>query len=244
MDKLPDTEQQAKVMWQGIVDTALKVIKTPSEFYRGMARDGGFVDPLIFVAVMGAVGGVVYTVLGVLHLLPMVSMGMALSGIVIMPIYAVIGSFIGGAIVFVVWKLMGSGESFETAYRCGAYASAVSPIVLGLNAVPYIGGLVGLAWMVVLLVTASVEVHKIAAKTAWLVFGIIGGLLALGSISGQIAAHRVQRGFNAWEKQWGGKPAKNMTPEDAGKAAAAFAKAMQEEAAKEAAKAKAEVQGE
>lgn len=238
MDNIPGTEQQAKVMWQGIVDTALKVIKTPAEFYRGMAKSGGFVDPLIFAVVMGAIGGVVYAILGLLHLIPMMSGGMALSMIVTAPIGAVIGSFVGGAIVFVIWKLMGSSESYETAYRCGAYASAVSPIAMACNVVPYVGGLVGLAWMVYLLVIASVEVHKIAAKTAWLVFGIIGGLCALGAINGQIAAHRAQRDMSEITKAWGGKASKDM--EAASKAAADMVKAMQEQAAK----AKAEAQSE
>jgi len=244
MDNTPGTEQQAKAMWQGIVDTALKVIKTPAEFYRGMAKSGGFVDPLIFTVVMGVIGGCVYAVLGIVHLLPMVTTGMALTMIITAPIGAVIGSFIGGAIIFVIWKLMGSNESFETAYRCGAYAMAVAPITMLCNVVPYVGGLVGLAWMVFLLVTASVEVHKIAAKTAWLVFGIIGGVFALASINGQIKLHRMQRDMGDIQKVFGNRSAREMTPEDAAKAASIMMKAMQEEAAKEAAKAKADAQSE
>lgn len=49
--------------------------------------------------------------------------------------------------------------------------------------------LLGLFWTVYLLVVASVEVHAIAAKTAWIVFGALAALLALV----QINVHRSAR---------------------------------------------------
>ena len=152
--------------------------------------------------------------------------------------------FIGAAIMFVIWKLMGSDESFETAYRCGAYAAAISPITSVLGVIPYIGSLIGLAWGLYLVVTASVEVHKLPAKKAWMVFGIIGAVLAIMSLSAQASARKMQKGMADWQREWGTKPAKEMTPEDAGKAAASFMKAMQEQARMEAEKAKAEAKEE
>jgi len=133
---------------------------------------------------------------------------------------------------------MGSGESYETAYRCAAYASAITPITALIGAIPYLGMLAGLAWMVYLLVMASVEVHKIAARTAWLVFGIIAAVLALMGGCSELAARKMRKQAAAWQTQMGGESGKEMTPEDAGKAAAAFLKAMQEAAAKQEAKEK------
>ena len=56
--------------------------------------------------------------------------------IIFMPIAVAIGSFIGGAILFIIWKLMGSQEDYETAYRCGAYLMALAPItaIIGASA--------------------------------------------------------------------------------------------------------------
>jgi hypothetical protein len=237
MDNAPVTEAQAKKQWQGILNTAIAVITKPAEFYRGMAKSGGFVDPLIFAVVMGLIGGVIQAVVGLLHLGGKVSVVMALAGIVMGPIMVAIFGFVGAAIMFVIWKIMGSSESYETAYRCGAYAAAISPITTLLGVIPFVGSLIGLAWMLFLLVAASVEVHKIAAKTAWMVFGIIAALLALMSTCSQITARRMAKQMGSWEQSFG-KPAKETTPEDMGKAAAAMMKAMQEEMAKEAAKAK------
>jgi hypothetical protein len=229
MDNIPVTETQAKKQFQGILNTAIAVITKPADFYRGMAKTGGFVDPLIFIVVMGVIGGLIQAVLGLAHLVPCYSVASALKSILYFPIASAIGGFIGAAILFVIWKLMGSAESYETAYRCGAYASAATPIMMILGVIPYAGGLIGLAWMLFLLVTASVEVHKIAAKTAWIVFGIIAAILAWG----QLTARRTAQKMGTFEQPFG-KPAKDMTPEETGRAAAAMMKAMQEEMAKQA----------
>ena len=240
-------ETTKKSPFDTILETVKKVILDPVGFYRGMPKGGGFGDPLVFVVVLGLVSGIIQAVLSLVHLGPVGSVMMALGFIILAPIWILIGSFIGAAILFVIWKLMGSGESYETAYRCAAYAAAITPISAVAGIVPYIGGLVGLAWGLYLVVMASVEVHKLPAKKAWLVFGIIGAVLALFSLSAQASARKMQKGMAAWQQdmeQMSGKPAKDMTPEDAGKVAASFMKAMQEQAKMEAAKAKAEAEKE
>ncbi len=228
------TEARAKVQWQGFLDTAKQVVTNPAGFYRGMAKGGGFGEPLMFLAVMAAVTGAVQAVLALVHLSP-ATIGMALGGIILAPIFAAIFGFVAAAIMFVIWKLMGSAESYETAYRCVAYSAAISPITAVLGAIPYVGGVLAMAWGLYLVVTASVEVHKIKAQTAWLVFGIIAAVFALGSISAQMKMRRLQRDLSSYGFP-AGKSAEEMTPEDAQKAAAAFLKTMQEEAARQAAK--------
>ncbi len=235
MDNIPVTETQMKKQWQGILATAIAVITQHADFYRGMAKSGGFVDPLIFLVVMGVIGAVIQVVTGLLHITMALSFGGALKSIVVMLIAASIGSFIVAAILFVIWKLMGSNESYETAYRCGAYASATFPAMAILGIIPFVRVLIGLAWGLFLLVTASVEVHKIAAKTAWMVFGIITAIMALMSTCGQLTARRIQKmGFG----EAYGTPGQEMTAEDAGKAAAAAMKAFHEESARQAQEAK------
>lgn len=230
MDNITAPDAQKKTPIQEIIDTAKKVILNPVEFYRGMPKVGGFVDPLTFAVVMGAVLGVVQAVLGLVHLAPF-----GLSAIIVMPIGALIGGFIGSAIMFVIWKLMGSAESYETAYRCGAYTMAFTPITAVVGLIPFLGGLIVLGWMLYLVVMASVEVHKIPAKKAWLVFGIITAIFVLFILGAQATARQAVK----FQQEMGIKADKDMTPEEAGKAAgnaaAAFMKAMQEQAAKQAA---------
>ncbi len=176
-----------------IPQTALKVLTSPAAFFREMPKTGGFVDPLVFMIAMGVVGGLiqaVFTIAG-LHLVAGFAAGLA--SIIIMPIMIAIFGFVGAAIIFFIWKLMGSQESYETAYRCTAYISVLTPITTVLGILPYIGAAIGIVLTTFFLVTASVEVHKLPSQKAWLVFGIIGGILILMSISSQFAARRFAR---------------------------------------------------
>lgn len=243
MENVTGSDTQKKTPVQEIMDAVKKVITNPVEFYRGMPKMGGFGDPLIFAVVMGVATGIVQAVLGLIRFGAGAAGFMALGAIIFVPIMVAIFGFVGAAIMFVIWKLMGSNESYETAYRCCAYSMAISPITAVIGLIPFVGGLIGMVWMLYLLVMASVEVHKIAAKKAWLVFGIITAIFALISLGAQAGARKAQRSMADFQKEMGQTGVKadkdKTTPEEAGKAAgtaaAAFMKAMQEQAAKQAA---------
>lgn len=170
--------------------TAIKVLTAPAAFFREMPKTGGFVEPLIFAVVMGVIAGLIQSVISILGLNVAAGMATGVASIVIMPIMIAIFGFVGAAILFVIWKLMGSQESYETAYRCGAYISVLAPIIAVIGLVPYLGNAAGIVIYTFFLVVASVEVHKIPSQKAWLVFGIIGAIFILLSITGQMAAKK------------------------------------------------------
>ena len=101
----------------------------------------------------------------------------ALAGIIIAPIIVLVFSFIVAGILFIIWKIMGSQENYETAYRCAAYSSGIVPVTSVLGFIPYLGSVAGLLWGFYLIITASIEVHKIKSSLAWTVWGIIAALL-------------------------------------------------------------------
>src|SRR4030043_1836709 len=176
-----------------IQKTAVSVLTSPSAFFREMPKTGGFVEPLIFMVIMGIISGLIQTVFSLVGLHIAAGMAMGVASIILFPIVIAIGGFIGAAILFVIWKLLGSKESYETAYRCGAYISVLMPIITVLGIIPYLGSAVAIALYVYFLVIASMEVHKIPSQKAWLVFGIIGAILVILSFSGEIASRRVAR---------------------------------------------------
>ncbi|NTV14467.1 MAG: hypothetical protein HGA96_11150 [Desulfobulbaceae bacterium] len=182
--------EQQGVDFAAIPQTAIRFITSPTAFYREMPKKGGFVEPLLFMVAMGVIGGIIQAVASLVSLNPAASALAGMASLVVIPVMVAIFGFIGAAIMFVIWKLMGSQEDYETAYRCGAYSAAFTPITMLIGLVPYAGSVVGILIMVYLLVVASVEVHKLAANKAWLVFGIIGLLLIFGSISAQLAAKK------------------------------------------------------
>ena len=214
-----------------VVNTMISVITNPAGFYKQMSRTGGFVEPLIFMVAMGIVGAVLQIPLSFFHLGMAGSFGMALAYIIIMPIGVVIGGFVGGAILMLIWKVMGSQENYETCFRCFAYATAISPITNLLNLIPYLGPVIGLAWMTFVLVAASVEVHDLQLKASWIVFGAIAAILALMSISAQYSARKFTSEMQGIGKQLG--DIDKMSPEEAGRKMGEFLKGMEKGAGKQ-----------
>jgi hypothetical protein len=213
-----------------VPQTALKVLTSPSAFFREMPKTGGFVDPLVFMVAMGVIGGLIQAVLTVAGLYVAVGIAAGIAAIVVMPIVIVVFGFVGAAIIFFIWKLMGSQESYETAYRCAAYISVLTPITTLLGIIPYAGSAIGIGLTTFFLVIASVEVHKLPSQKAWLVFGIIGALLTVMSVSSQFAARRFARNMEETSKEMR-KAAEEMQQKagDAQKAAEQMQKQMQQQ---------------
>ena len=184
-----------------IKETAIKVLTSPHTFFKGMPKTGGYVKPLIFMIVMGVVGGLIQSILSIIGLQVATGLAMGVASIILLPIIVGVFGFIGAAILYVIWKLMGSQEEYETAYRCVAYISALTPITSILGIVPYIGGAVGVALAMYFTILASIEVHRISSQKAWLVFGIIGAILILLNITGEISSRRMAREAGKYQKQ-------------------------------------------
>lgn len=128
--------------------------------------------------------------------------------------------------MFVVWKLMGSDKNFETAYRCVAYAGAIYPITAVLGLIPYVGTIVGVTWGMYLMVTASVEMHGLEARKAYIVFGVLGVLGIMFNLNSERDARRAQAqleemGLTKEEMQ-------NKSPEEIGKMVGEFLKGMEQ----------------
>lgn len=182
-----------------VITQATQVVTDPVTFYRAMAKSGGIGEPLIFALVMGVATGAVLAVLSVIGL---TGMGIAgVGAIVFMPIAFLIAGFIGAAVLFVIWKLMGSPEDYETAYRCVAYSTAIMPVASVLSVIPYIGTLVRIAWGIWLMIIASEVVHGRPKQTALLVFGILGGIGVIMGLNSEYTQRNISSKFEAQAEQ-------------------------------------------
>ncbi len=207
--------------FSSVINDAMHVITNPVGFYRHMAKSGGYAAPIVFVIVMAVIAGLMVAILSLFGANMSAGMAIGFMAILIIPIMALIGSFIGAAILFVIWKLLGSEESFETAYRCVAYSTAIIPITASLGLIPYLGSIIKLAWSTYLIYVASVEVHNLKAGTAMAVFGVLGSLMLLIALSGERAARSLSGQFGSLEtlgKQLEKKG--EVLPGEAGKALA------------------------
>jgi hypothetical protein len=211
-----------------VLSTALQVITGPVAFFRGMPKTGGFVQPLIFMAILGAASAVIGLVLSIIGL-GSGSVGMAFAGLILTPVMVVIFGFIVAAVIFLIWKIMGSNENYETAFRCVAFISAIAPVTTLFGAIPYLGVLLSLSWTTYLLVVASTEVHGIEQKKALIGFGAIAGILAVISLSTEYAGRKMVKGLEGWQHTMESQNLENMTPEEAGKLVGDFLKGMSQE---------------
>lgn len=220
-----------------IVEDAKRVLTQPLEFYSTMPQSGGFSDPCIFLLVMAVIMGALATLVSIFGVGHLGSMVIGFGSIVVIPIMALIGSFIGALIMFVIWKLMGSEKDYETSYRCVAYASVVYPIMPLVGWVPYLGTVITAGLGMYLLYVATIQVQAIKPQRAQTVMGILAAVLIFMQLSGEYTARSFQQHFEGAGKEWQqnademskalegiGKNAEDMTPEDAGKALGEFLK--------------------
>jgi len=172
------TENRKKVIdWAAIPRNAAMILSSPREFFEGMPKRGGLLEPFVFMTAMGFAAGVVQLLLKVVGLAPSVGMDAAASSPVVMPAMLAAFGFVEAAILYLLWMLMGSSETYETAYRCAAYIGVLMPIAVVLETFPLLGMATAIVLWMFFLVAASVSAHRIPPWLAWAVFGVIGGLL-------------------------------------------------------------------
>ncbi len=224
-----------------VIEDAKQVVTQPVAFYKSMPQTGGFAEPCIFLVVMALIMGAMATLFSFFGMGKMGAVAIGFSSIIIIPVMALIGSFVGALIMFVVWKLMGSEKDYETAYRCIAYASVIYPIMPLVAWMPYLGTLVGVGWGMYLMYLATLEVHQIKQQTAQTVIGVLAAVIIFIQLSGEYAARNIQATIEESTKEWQqgaeemgkafeniSKSTEDMTPEEAGKALGEFFKGLSE----------------
>lgn len=144
-----------------------------------MPRQGGYANPVVFVVICSviyaALGGLLGIILALLGLAPQ-TVGSAvvglLTGIFLLPILSVVGSFIGAGIYHLLVRLLVKPSAgFEATFKVAAYAFVVQ-LVSWLSAIPLLGILIGLAvgiYAVVLNVLGIREMHATTTGKAALV---------------------------------------------------------------------------
>ncbi len=214
---------------QAIIDSAVTMAESPANFYQQMPKTGGYLPPILFVVVMSVLAGLVLFVYFMFGLGLVGGAALGVGAILMTVIASLIGSFIAAAILYVIWKLMGSNESYETAYRCVAYASIAYPASALLGPLPYIGSVIAMLLGFYLMTIASTEVHGLAKRNTYIVFGILAALATISSISSEIATRKMVSSAEQYSRQFKGlENVDEMTPEQAGKAFGDFLKGMEE----------------
>lgn len=157
------------------IGTVRTLVLDPVGFFRGIPRQGNFVNPLIFAVICAVINGVLGGIIGFL-----VSLGASsrtqgvgasfvgfISNIILAPVYAVIALFIGAAIwhLLVMLFVRPSNAGFEATFRVASYIQVYQLI----SWIPIIGWIVGPIYGIVLSIFGIREVHATTTGKAALV---------------------------------------------------------------------------
>jgi len=157
---LPWDHRQERGFFNAFIETLVMVLTKPSEAFTVMKREGGLGEPLIYALIGGCFGGIVSLVFSLglqstrffadrhdaFSAIAGTGIGSA-AFIVLVPLFVVIGLFIGSAIVhFCLMLVGGANQPFETTFRVIAFSQgSASPLQI----IPICGGLVSGVWALV-----------------------------------------------------------------------------------------------
>ncbi len=167
---LPWDRRQEKGFFNAFVETLLMVLRKPGVAFTAMKRQGGLGEPLIYTVVGSSFGGIIYFVMtlfmpslmtfGDRHgLARLAGLGVgSIFGIILVPIFAVIGAFIASAILHVCLMIVGGArQSFETTFRVVCFVGgSIDPLLI----LPLCGGFIVGVWKIILYCIGLARAHE------------------------------------------------------------------------------------
>jgi hypothetical protein len=167
---LPWDQRQEKGFFNAFIETLQMVLTKPGIAFTAMKREGGLAEPLLYALTGGSFGAVIYFIYNFvfrsLALFPNRHNPLAdlLGGlgwivlVILAPVFVVIGTFIGSAILHLCLMLVGGAkQSFEATFRVICFAGgSVNPLLV----IPLCGGLIVGVWKVVLYCIGLSRAHE------------------------------------------------------------------------------------
>src|SRR5881398_2817542 len=157
---LPWERREERGLVNAFIETLVMVLTKPGESFAAMKREGGLGEPLIYALIGGCVGGIVsflfslgFRSIGLFadrnnSLAAMTGMGIgSVAMIILLPLFIVIGLFIGSGIVHLCLMIVGGAKQpFETTFRVIAFSQgSAGPLQM----IPLCGGLISGVWALV-----------------------------------------------------------------------------------------------
>jgi hypothetical protein len=168
---LPWEHRQERGFFNAFIETLSMVLTRPGEAFSVMKREGGLGEPLIYALIGGCVGGIVqflfslgFQSIGLFadknnSLAAMTGMGIgSVVVIILLPLFIVIGLFIGSVIVHLCLMIVGgANQPFETTFRVVAFThGSTGPLQI----VPLCGGVISFVWAIVCYCIGLARAHE------------------------------------------------------------------------------------
>ncbi len=142
---------------------------------------------------MGVSGGLLKAAISILGFNILEGIGKAVAAILFVPVTVTLFGFLAALALFIIWKILGSRQSYETSYRCVAYMSALMPVMVVINGFPFPGGLVSVTLLVIFIVIAGEKVHSIPPTRTRIVFAILGLVLAIMYVKNEQTIRQIEK---------------------------------------------------
>jgi rubredoxin len=182
-------------IWQGIYQTFKAVLFSPEKLFRTMSFKGGIKEPLAFGLLLGSIGAMLGlfwnflmmsgSLLEMVHeLMGPFNITLVFLGLLIFsPLFVIIILFVTSGILHLSLLIVRGGKNgFEATFRVISYSQAIQ--VLGL--IPFIGGLIGGLWVLVVQVIGIREIHETSYLRVFIAFLIPLALIFLVVMAGVI----------------------------------------------------------
>ena len=156
-------------IWQGIIQTFKAVLFSPENFFKGMPTHRGIGEPLAFGLLCGSLGTMVSLFWQFLMMwgtlltvgekfFGLISMNFLFLGILVLtPFFVMINMFVTGGVLHTCLRIARGGKNgFGGTFRVIAYAQTTQ--ILGV--IPFVGGLAGWVWRLIVLIIGLREIHE------------------------------------------------------------------------------------
>lgn len=183
----PWEDQEHLGFIQGLSQTIRQSLFSPRDFFAGLPRHGGLLNPLFYALIVGTVGSMVgylwsFAFGNSLVSTISLSKGGAVVVAFLLPLLVFMGLVIAAVLLHVSLFLVGgANEDFEATFRVVCYSAATDLF----GVLPLIGGFVGLIWKIYITVVGIREVHGISTARSVLAFAL-PSLVCCGLVAGGI----------------------------------------------------------
>jgi hypothetical protein len=182
------------------LETARAVLTAPREFWPRVAHEEGLQRPLVFAVAMGLAAGVVSAVIGILHLDGIFGYSAGFASVLhvlVYPIAALIGMFVGGGILFVIGSVLGARPSYERAARIAAYGMAVYPLYPIAGLVPLLS-LAPQLYGLYLVGLGMIALFPTDARKTWTAMLVLGAIALFATTSAYFAARSARQALERY----------------------------------------------
>jgi hypothetical protein len=156
-----------------IFKKAVQLLVAPREAIIAAETDQGLTKSLWFVVVMSLLSAVLLSVVMIFSEGLPASLSDLIINLIALPVSSILMWLGFGTVIFIIWKIVGSEQSYFLSLRIVASFYALLPLWVLAQQIGSVAQIAIVAWLAILLLLASEQIHRIARWKAVLVIGVL-----------------------------------------------------------------------